>query len=363
MFDALLVQISTSYIHLPLRSNEPQLGQYYIAEFAQRNGFNIKVKKYSSNEPILDHLVDTLKEHGCNVVGFYVDSENIWTIRRITLLLKDLVPKVNIVVGGPQVTSDPQMSFKRIPNTDYAIVGEGEVPFTELLMYLKGDKELCQIKGLYYIDKDSKLCYTGSQPLTRSLDEYPFPRREKYALDPNLLFDQISTGRGCIGKCAFCFEGTKKENRLRQRSVKSVIEEIDYVIANLKSTHYISFLDDTFIINPERTRIICNHLIDKYNGKIGWFCEARVDILVKNIDLLPLMKKAGLIRVQLGGESGVQRILDLYNKNMQINDLVRVVKAIYEAGIPSTYINFIVGGAKETLETFNDLKSATTLKK
>ena len=65
------------------------------------------------------------------------------------------------------------------------------------------------------------------------------------------------------------------------------------------------------------------------------------------------MKRAGLIRVQLGGESGSQEILDLYNKNMKIEDLLLVVEAIYKSGIPSTYINFIVGGAKESLESFN----------
>ena len=66
------------------------------------------------------------------------------------------------------------------------------------------------------------------------------------------------------------------------------------------------------------------------------------------------MKRAGLIRIQLGGESGNQRVLDAYNKHMQVEQLITVVKEIYKVGIPSVYINFIIGGALETLETFND---------
>ena len=136
------------------------------------------------------------------------------------------------------------------------------------------------------------------------------------------------------------------------RSVESVIQEIDYIVAQLKRP-FISFLDDTFIIDRKRTARICNHMIEQYGGKIAWFCEARVDILIKNIELIPLMKRAGLKRVQLGGESGVQQILDAYKKGMQVQDLLLVVQKLYEGGIDNVYVNFIVGGAHETLETFN----------
>lgn len=217
----------------------------------------------------------------------------------------------------------------------------------------KTPKELEHVKGVAYYYNNGIFEYTGEQPFL-NIDSYPFPRREKYTLDKDIVFDQISTGRGCVGQCAFCFEGNKTENTLRLRSTDSVLEEIDYVISHLKEQHYISFLDDTFIIDPSRTRIICNHLIDNYEGQIGWFCEARVDILKRNVELLPLMKKAGLIRVQLGGESGSQKILDAYRKHMKIQELKDVVKAIYDAGIPSIYINYIIGGAFETIETFNE---------
>ena len=53
MLDAILFQISTSYIHHNVRGTEPSLGLYYIAEYANINNINIKVKKYSSSEPII----------------------------------------------------------------------------------------------------------------------------------------------------------------------------------------------------------------------------------------------------------------------------------------------------------------------
>lgn len=353
MFDALLVHINTSYIHQNVRSTEPQLGQYYIAEYADAEGFSVKVKKYSSHEPILNSIIDIIESNQCRILGFYVDSENLWTIRRLLFDIKKAIENLFVVIGGPQVTGDSKLALKRIPSADCAIVGEGERPFVEILKALtRGITDLSNIKGISFLDKEGNFVFTGSQPIM-NIDAYPYPRRERYTLDHDMIFDQISTGRGCIGRCTFCYEGNKTENKLRLRSIDQVIEEIDYVVSHLKNQHYISFLDDTFIINSERTRTICNHLINKYYGNIGWFCEARVDILQKNIELLPLMKQAGLIRVQLGGESGSQMILDAYRKHMRTEDLKNIVQRIYEAGIPSIYINFIVGGAFETLESFN----------
>jgi len=352
MADILLVQISTSYITIETRSDEPQLGQYYIAEYAYQHGYDLKIKKFSSNEPIVNPLSTILSELQCKRVGFYVDSENLWTIRRIIYDIKQNVPDLIAYLGGPQVTGDPLKVLQRVPDADFAMVGEGEITTTELLD-ANFDFKSPNIFGIAYIDDDGGYHYSGNRPQSRDLDNYPYPIRERYTLDKGVRFTQILTGRGCIGKCAFCFEGSKKNNILRMRSICNVCEELDYLIGMLPPNSYITFLDDTFIINPNRTREICNWLIDKHKGKIKWFCEARVDILIKNLELLPLMKEAGLIRIQLGGESGNQKILDAYNKGMRIEDLKTVIKAIYDAGIDSVYVNYIVGGAFETLETFN----------
>lgn len=352
--DAFLIQIRSAYIHINLRNSEPQLGQYYIAEYACRNGFNVKVKSYSSNDAIIQSLNSFVEQNNCKILGFYLDSENLWIVRRIVQIIKTIHKPLFVVIGGPQVTGDPQLAMKRLPFADCAIIGEGERPFTQILKHkLRNDVDISDIAGIIFRDSTNVLQQTKKQAKC-DIDTYPWPRRYNYTLDDHVIFDQISTGRGCVGRCAFCFEGNKSSNHLRLRSVDSVIEEIDYLVAHLPHHRYLSFLDDTFIINRERTEKICQHLIGKYNGEIGWFCEGRVDILRKNLDILPLLKKAGCIRIQLGGESGNQYILDTYEKQMKLEDLETVVGEIYKAGIPSVYINFIIGGAFETIDSFNE---------
>lgn len=353
--DALLVHIATAYINHGVRNIEPQLGQYYIAEYAHRHGFEVRVKKFLSSEPTISSLQRLLEELECDIVGFYVDCMNQWTIRRLSLYLKRAKPNLFIIIGGPQVTGAPHQALHRISAADIAIVGEGEIPFTQLLSIDIADKQSLQaIDGITYRDEEGNIRQTKSPLQTQALIDFPFPRRLDYTLDHSVIFDQISTGRGCIGRCAFCFEGSKTNNVLRLRPVEDVIEEIDYVVTHLKGQNHFCFLDDTFIINPDRTKRICQHMIERYDGKIKWFCEARVDILYQHLDLIPLLVKAGLLRVQLGGESGSQTVLDAYKKHMKVNQLKAVVKALYENGVPSIYINFIIGGAFETLNTFNE---------
>ena len=124
MLDLLLVEINTSYVYADIKNDEPQLGLYYIAEYVTRAEFKVQIKRYDSNEPIAKNLIDLLKKHSCELLGFYVDSENIWVIRRLIPYLKNELPNLCVVLGGPQITGNYQLAMKRIPSADIAVIGE-----------------------------------------------------------------------------------------------------------------------------------------------------------------------------------------------------------------------------------------------
>lgn len=331
-----------------------QLGLYYLAEYADQFNYNVKVKYYNSFDDVSELLPELIAKTNCTIVGFYVDSENLWAIRALTPILKNKCPNIHIIIGGPQVTGDPYATLQLIPQVTCGIIGEGEIPFFKLIQSNDfNDGTLETIDGLIYFDSDKAIKRTKPQFQNKHIDDYGFPRREKYCLDPERVnFAQLISGRGCMGKCAFCYEGGQEHTNLRVRSIKSCLNEVDYLV----ETHgikYINFVDDTFILNRPRTEEFCGKMIEKYDGQVKWYCEARADVLSKNIDILPLLKRAGLVKVQLGGESGCQEILDAYNKGITVEQMEFVVQKIAEAGIPYIYINFIIGGAFETETTFN----------
>ena len=353
--DALLIQLSANpYFDMLSSYSIGQLGLYYLAEYADRFGYIAKVKYYNSFDEVSNLLPEIIEKTSCRILGFYVDSENIWALRNLIPILHQRCPNTIITLGGPQVTGDPFGTMQLISNVTCGVIGEGEVPFLKLLQLKSfSDDDLSTINGLIYNNSAGKLIVTTPQKQNLHIDEYGYPKREKYCLDPDrITFSQLITGRGCMGRCAFCYEGGKEHTNLRVRDINSCLEEIDYLVETY-GVKYINIVDDTFILNRKRTEEFCNRMTDKYQGQIKWYCEARADILSKNIDILPLLKQAGLVKIQLGGESGCQEILDAYKKGVTIEQLEFVTQKIVEAGIPYVYANFIIGGAFETESTFD----------
>ncbi len=349
--DALLVYVRV--VSLPwIFPRQSQLGLYYLAQQASEKGFKVLVDNLSSNDHIGQRINRLLNEHSCRLVGFYVDQDNMWTLRRVLPPLKRSIPDLSIILGGPQVTADAESVLSFIPEATCGVIGEGEATFVELLAL----PSLClenleKCKGLALNDNGTIRRTPPREPID-PLDCLSIPERKKLSTDPNNELPTMITGRGCIGQCAFCYE-SKHGKRLRFHSVQRSLKEFDYLVQEFEKS-YITILDDSFVTNVSRLREFCMQLISKYEGKVKWFCESRVDILDKNPDLLPLMIEAGLIRLQVGGESGNQHILDLYGKGTTLQQMISVVESAKKNGLLSLYANFIIGGAKETRATYQD---------
>jgi anaerobic magnesium-protoporphyrin IX monomethyl ester cyclase len=350
--DALLVHVQAASTPLMFQ-RQAQLGLYYVAQYATDLGFKVLVDNLSSNDYLVRRLSRVLSERNCSLLGFYVDQDNLWTLRRITPSLKRLMPNLKIVLGGPQVTADPEFTLSSIPEALCGVLGEGEETFVALLSFPNLNLEnLEKCRGLIINGKGSML-RTKPRELIEPLDRLSIPQRKKLSINPKTVGPTLITGRGCIGKCAFCYEGGKKEYRkpIRLHSVKRILEEFDYLVREFDHS-YITIVDDSFVTNVNRLKEFCREVKTKYGDKIKWFCESRVDILAKYPDLLPAMIEAGLIRLQVGGESGNQHILDLYRKGTTLGQMLAVVENAKRNGLLSLYANFIVGGASETQETY-----------
>ena len=66
------------------------------------------------------------------------------------------------------------------------------------------------------------------------------------------------------------------------------------------------------------------------------------------MDILPTMIDAGLVRLQIGIESGDQQVIDAYNKHVKIDDIVEFVTYAAACGLTQIATNFIVGGPAES---------------
>jgi len=144
----------------------------------------------------------------------------------------------------------------------------------------------------------------------------------------------------------------------RQRSVRNVVDELEYIATNLPQVNDIFFEDDTLTVNPKRTREICDEIIRR-GLNLTWTCNARADV---DFETLKNMKAAGCRLMCVGYESGDQRVLDAMKKNLTVEQIRQFARDAKKAGI-LVHGCFLVGGPGETRESLmTTLRLAKELK-
>ena len=109
---------------------------------------------------------------------------------------------------------------------------------------------------------------------------------------------------------------------------------------------FFRFRDSTFIISRKWVHELCDKII-KEKLRIRWTVNARVDLV--DYELFRHMKKAGLVAVYFGVESGSQKILDFYGKGTtlkQVEDAFDICKRLNI----KTGAYFMLGALPETIE-------------
>ncbi|WP_299767821.1 radical SAM protein [uncultured Tateyamaria sp.] len=343
-------------------SQSPQLGLVYLATSAVQAGFGVKIL---AGDNVSNDLGSEVKKSKNLLIGFYSNSDNYSNILKLAELCKRIDPDCLVVLGGPlaSVIDEEMLSNDCI---DFVARGDGEELIVELLNAIKHGGDFSSIHGLSFKAADAEA--TGSvfvrnlpRRRLRDLDEIPIPDRSLYPTKEFGIRSFIVSSRGCGYRCTFCFEST--DRKLRSHSAARVIQEMRLLKEKFE-TEYFCFVDDIFTSDHRRVREICNLMIDTFkpNEDFFWYCEGRVDNLTKQPDLLPLMQRAGLNRLQIGTESGSQEVVDLYRKQIELPQAFEVASQACEVDLLSVYTNFIIGGAIETKSTFDDtLLMATQL--
>ena len=213
-----------------------------------------------------------------------------------------------ILVGGPQATADPFEVMTRT-GADALVMGDGEAKTVEMLQAWEKGIVPKDLRGMLFRHHGEILSAQGEPAPVMPLDDLPFP-------DYALLLNRDSgvrtmvTGRGCPFRCTFCFEGRSEKYRMRQ--LDQVIQELRQLLTATPVKMF-AFLDDTFTLNKKRLKTICGVLKEHYQGP--WFCEGRIEVLYRDPEIIDILADAGLTRIQLGLESGSQKVLDAYRKN------------------------------------------------
>jgi radical SAM superfamily enzyme YgiQ (UPF0313 family) len=236
-----------------------------------------------------------------------------------------------LAVGGPHAALHPDQFPEYV---DYVVKGEGE-PIILKLLNKEIKERIIQV------------------PRMKDLDDIPFlPWDEfvKYNYCFNSSFDNtyptytMNTSRGCPFSCSFCHVKDIWGRKIIGMSSTRIIEEIKYLIKN-HNAKGIYFREDLFTYSKKRVVAFCEEL-NRQNIKIKWYCETRVDL---EEDIIKLMSESGCSGLYVGVESGSQKMLNVFNKNITVEQIEKFFYLINKYNIAS-YASFVVDHPLETKE-------------
>jgi len=303
-----------------------------------------------------DEIESILQKEQPDIAGFTCLSPTINHVFRLCKIIKEKISsKCFTVVGGIHPTIFPKETLEN-PHIDFAVVGEGEITFSELVKTIKDKKfDFENINGLYF-KKDGKILNALPRDFIKNLDDISFPARDLFDLKlyrsaptKKLTAEQgspILTSRGCVFDCIHCVSKAIWHRQIRYRGADNVVEEIVECINKFNIKEF-NILDDNFTLNKPRAIEICRQIIDR-KLPISWICFSRADTI--NEELVSMMAQAGCKKISLGLESGSQKVLDLMRKQTTVEQGEKAVKLIRKYGI-LVHASFMLGNIGETEET------------
>ncbi|MCG2677015.1 B12-binding domain-containing radical SAM protein [bacterium] len=326
-----------------LRGWVPNPGLLAIGAYIE-NDFEVKVLDGTVLERTWFGLEEIIKRAKPEVVGittistcFIIDTFN------ACRLIKEVSPKTTIVAGGTHPSLVPEETLRLCPEIDYIVVSEGEITFHEFLKtFERGERDFSGIKGLAYLDGD-KFVYNGDRALIEDLDSLPLPAYHLFDMY-HPLYHMASEGkdtlhatfsRGCSHRCTFCSETALWKHRRRGMSPKKMVDIFQHLNEKYgRKTFLIG--DDIFNYDRQVTKEFCEEMIRR-KIKVNYWFQSRADYILRDKDLLPLLKKAGCFQILIGIEHYSQKALDSYHKGTTIEQNLEALKAARKEGL------FIVG--------------------
>jgi len=228
-------------------------------------------------------------------------------------------PDATIIIGGTGFSTFPERIMRDHRRIDFGVVLEGEATIVELLA--KRD-DPTRVGGIY-IRRGDDVTFTGP----RGFSTYPdiaWPRRDFCDLKPYLATERavgVQSYRGCPLKCAYCNYPALNGRRIRTRTPRDVVDEIED-LHRRHGVREVIFADSLFDLKRSFARDICQELIQR---KLevrwsAWFETWRFDE-----GWFEMAKRAGCYRFCFSPDGASDATMAALGKRCRETDVERIL--------------------------------------
>lgn len=338
------------------------IGIAYVSAYLRHQNFKVHCLNLCHSEvPVDIQLAQAIEQHKIDVVATGSLSKFWHKTKDILVNVKKIKPAIITILGGPIITSEPELAMQNIP-VDYGVIGEGEETMTELAGTLCNGGDINNIKGLIFFNNEKELVLTPARPSLMNLDALPFPDYEAFEFDkllstiqnledkylgltPSPRPAEIIASRSCPYNCTFCYHPLGRI--YRQRSLDNFFGEVDYLV-NKFQINAVNMLDELLSAKKDRLYEIAAR-IKKYN--LSWVANLRVDHVDE--EMLRVVKDSGAFLIFFGVESINDEILKSMKKKITRKKIENTFSLCAKIGVRANG-HLILGDVKDTKKTINN---------
>lgn len=334
MSKIVLAGINSQYVHL-------NLAVRYLKKYVEANS-DLKIEIYETN--INNQVFNIIKDIYELNPDKIIFSTYIWNKEYIVEIVKELkkvLPNVEIILGGPEVSYKWEKFMANMSEVDALLLGEGE---NVLLNFLT--KEEDKVLGVVS-RKNDEIVFNGIEPIIENLDIVPFPYEDWELEDKTKIF-YYESSRGCPFSCAYCLSSIDKTVRYYSldRVKKDLKRFLDSPIKLLK------FVDRTFNLRKERYMEIWKFLLENYREGITFHFEINANIFDdETLDFLEKVPK-GYFQFEIGVQSINPETMVAIKRNNILDKLAHNVRRISRN--IHLHLDLIAGLPYETYDIFKN---------
>jgi radical SAM superfamily enzyme YgiQ (UPF0313 family) len=254
--------------------------------------------------------------------------------------IKSKRPDIPVVAGGwfPSLFPDQTITSDHI---DIVIIGPADYTLPEVADRLLDKKGLDGVGNVFFKD-NGRVVKNQMGHLPRIENTKPIPWELvgiKRYLHPHGWINYF-TSRGCPGGCTFCSVYCLDPRRWTPLPPERVIEDLEILVHKIGARAF-QILDTDFCPNLERVEKICRMILDR-GLKIRFHVLARI-----SDEQLRLLRLAGCMEIEVGLETGSQRLSDWICKQVKVDKFVGTIRRFVAAGIRMR-VNIMLGLPNET---------------
>lgn len=276
---------------------------------------------------------------------------------------------IPVVIGGVHVTNDVERVLDDIPCATAAFTREGDIAVKKFVRAVNGQGGVEDLGQVILNDSELGVRHrflAECQPESAEMDTIPAYEIMEigeltaegvmgnfHGFKPaGTRFATSLSARGCRAQCTFCSVRNFNGKGVRQRSVDSVLDELQ-MLKEVHGVGHIVWLDDDLLKDERRALELFNGMVrrdlgltwDATNGVIAASCTEPV---------VHAMRDSGCIALNIGMESGNPTVLKQVKKPGTVRNFVEAARVLKMYPEIHARVFLMLGFPGETLAMIAD---------